>query len=118
MYKNLKDDNLNKLILDSSLFYKLDYCYDSCFFLNITIKKTKDEKCMYCNYGNYMEYDNTPKTKEYEVEMEEFINLLNENKDIFLNHLELDNDLNFNIEIIIECEEAYEGSKGLLILVI
>ena len=50
--------------------------------------------------------------------MEEFVKLLETNKVLFLNTLELDSETEINIEIIIECEEAYEGSKGLLIVII
>lgn len=123
MYKNIENENLNTQILDSTLFHKLDYSYKSCFFLEILIRKTKDDKGVFCNYGEYTNYGYNSKTSEYEKEMEEFITLLNSNKVLFLEHLELDIvtdtiDTDTNIEIIIECSEAYEGTKGLLIAII
>ncbi len=123
MYKNIKNENLDTQILDSSLFHKLEYNYKSCFFLEIIVRKTKDDKGIYCNYGAYTNYDYKPKTSEYEKEMEEFITLLSNNKKLFLEHLELDIvtdaiDTDTNIEIIIECTEVYEGTKGLLIAII
>lgn len=118
MYKNISNENLNTQILDSTLFHKLDYNYKSCFFLEILIRKTKDDKGVFCDYSEYTNYDYNSKTSEYEKEMEEFITLLNSNKELFLEHLELESDNDFNIEIIIECSEAYEGTKGLLIVII
>lgn len=117
MYKKIENDDLNKQILDSSLFYKLDYCYDSCFFLEILIKKTKDDKCVYCGYYNYTDYNQKPK-EEFTNEMEEFVKLIESNKKLFLNYLEIDAATDTNIEVIIECTEAYEGTRGLLIVII
>ncbi len=118
MYKKIENNDLNKQILDSDLFYKLDYCYDSCFFLEILVKKTKDDKGVFCDYCNYTDHIHVPK-EEFKNEMEEFINLLDSNKEIILNNLDLNpNESDFNLEIIIECSEAYEGTKGLLIAII
>ena len=123
MYKNIKNEKLNTQILNSTLFNKLGYNYESCFFLEILIRKTKDDKGVFCNYGKYTDYGYKPKTSDYEKEMDEFITFLNSNKEFFLGHLELDIvtdaiDTNTNIEIIIECSEAYEGTEGLLIVII
>lgn len=117
MFKKVNNDIIEKIIFDSNLFKKIDYAYPSCFFLEILVKKTKDDKNVYCNYYNYTDHDCIPK-EELSNEMEEFVKLLEANKVLFLNNLELEVDTDTNIEIIIECEEAYEGSKGLLIVII
>lgn len=111
MYREIEDKELADKFTNSDLFKSIN-CNDS--YLEIIVKESKDNPTFFCNFYEYTRYS---LTIDFSKEIEAFINIVKDNKEKLLNKIgPFEN--NDNLEVIINCSEQFEGSNGIVIVII
>lgn len=111
MYREIEDKVLADKFANTDFFKSLK-CDDN--YLEIIVKETKDSHTFFCNF---YEYNRHSSTIDFSKEIEDFINIVKDNKEKLLNKIGPFED-NDNLEVIINCSEHFEGSTGIVIVII